>query len=119
MIHIHFYMLPWCIGALLILIYFKTFLKFLKEMLSEKTLDNTVGKASSKRVGVMLFALSFIYVFIYSMHTGKIIDHYMATLVCITVVLGWQITSPEALGNLIDKVKGFTNINKITEEDKK
>jgi|GEM_PF-3493565 len=93
--------------AVLLLVYFKAFTSALREMFSEKNPDGSVGKLSSKRVGIMLFALSIIYVFIYSTQEGKTIDLPAFAMMIVAVIIGWRIATPDQISSLMDKAKQF------------
>lgn len=116
----HIHELMWgflaLVFALLLIVHFKSIATAAREMFSEKNQDGTTGKLSSKRFGVMLFALAIVYVFIYSMHTNKPIDHVAFAMLIAAVILGWHITTPEALSNLMDKVKGFMKPDVVPEK---
>lgn len=84
-----------------------SFVSGLKEMLSEKTLTGGVGKISSKRVIIFFFTFATIYVWIYSMHAGKEIDHPVFYMVMLFIAFGLAVISPEQAQKLMDNLKGL------------
>jgi hypothetical protein len=105
--HLLFWAVLALVVSVMLIIYFKAFTAGLREIFSEKNADGSLGKLSSKRIGIMAFAVTIIYVFIYSTHTGKEIDHVAFAMLTVAVIIGWRISTPEQIGSLMDKFKGF------------
>ncbi len=99
----------WIGIACMMLYKLNTFFGALKEMCCEKGKDGqSTGKISSKRVIIFLFAFATIYVWIYSMHAGNLIDHYVFTCVILLVAFGLAIVSPEQVEAMADRFKSIT-----------
>lgn len=108
---VHLHILLWCGLGIYILLRMKSIIAAFREILSEKG-DN--GKLSSRRVTVFLFVFSAIYVWIYSMHANKEIDHFVFISVILLILFGLAIISPEQADTLLDKLKGITTFSKTT-----
>lgn len=105
--HLMFFGVLALVLAIMILIYFKSFIKAIREVHSEKMPDGSAGKLSHKRVGLTIIILGMVYGFIYAIHSSKSIDPYAFTVLGVIVVLGWKLATPTDAEGLIDKLGNF------------
>ena len=97
---------------------FSRFFTAMGEAHCEKNADGSVGKMSHKRCGITAMILSLNYVFIFSMHTDKDIDHFVVATIATIIILGWNLATTDQAGGLLDKLKGFMNPFTKTDDKK-
>ena len=107
-----------CFYAKAIIGGFGTFFTAMREAHCEKNTDGSTGKLSHKRCGITAMILSLNYVFIFSMHTDRDIDHYVVTVIATIIILGWNLATTDQAGGLLDKLKGFMNPFSKTDDKK-